>query len=152
MIAILPTTAHASSTAHVSSVRPIAGRWVFADDGTIATDMSGGFNVSGGSTQYITNLSGTLLANEAEPMCGTGRVSVVGRFPLYPIGDNTYSLAPKGHYDLVKVSVIDNGTKLSGTFGFGIVAPRGGHNAQYTTGGEIYYHGRQCEVILYAKL
>jgi hypothetical protein len=152
LIAVLPTTALAAVRAHVSSVRPIAGRWVFAVDGTYATDMSGGFNVSGGATQYITNVSGTLLPSEVETSCGTGTVSVVGRFPLYPIGHNTYSLAPKGHYNLVKATVIHDGTKLSGTFGFTVVAPRGGHNTVYSTGGDIYYDGRQCDVILFAKL
>lgn len=151
-VAVLPSTAFAGSSAHVSSVRPIPGRWVFADDGTTPTDMSGGFNVSGGATPYITNFSGTLLPSEAEPSCGTGTVSLVGRFPLYPIGDNTYGLVPKGHYDLVKATVIHDGQQLSGTFDFGVVAPRGGHNSQYTTGGSVYYHGRQCDVIVYAKL
>jgi hypothetical protein len=151
-VAVLPTTALADTRAHVSSVRPIPSRWVFADAGTYATDMSGGFNVSGGSTQYITNFSGTLLANEAETSCGTGTVSVVGRFPLYPIGHNTYGIVPKGHYNLVKASVIHDGKKLSGTFDFTVVAPRGGSNTVYTTGGDIYYDGRQCDVILFAKL
>jgi hypothetical protein len=152
IMAALPTTALASVKAHVTSVRPIPGRWVFADAGTYATDMSGGFNVSGGTTQYITNFSGTLLANEAETSCGTGTVSVVGRFPLYPIGHNTFDVVPKGHYNLVKATVMHDGKKLSGTFGFTVVAPRGGSNSTYTTGGDVYYDGRQCDVILFAKL
>jgi len=48
-ITVLPTTALAAVRAHVSSVRPVAGRWVFADSGATPTDMSGGFNVSGGA-------------------------------------------------------------------------------------------------------
>jgi hypothetical protein len=112
----------------------------------------GRFNISGGATPYFTNFSGTLLANEAEPKCGTGTVSVVGRFPLYPFGHNGYELEPKGHYDLVKATVLHNGVKLSGTFNFGLVAPRRGHDAVYTTGGSVYYDGRQCDDIFFAKL
>ena len=151
-VAMLPTTALAGTRAQVSSVRPIPGRWVFADAGTYVTDMSGGFNVSGGVTQYITNFSGTLLPNEAETSCGTGTVSVVGRFPLYAIGHNTYGIVPMGHYNLVKATVIHDGKKLSGDFDFTVVARRGGSNAVYTTGGDVYYDGRQCDVILFAKL
>jgi hypothetical protein len=150
-VTALPATALAGPKAHASSVRAISGRWVFADAGTYSTDMSGGFNISGGATQYITNFSGT-LNNEAETACGTGTVSVVGRFPLYPIGHNTYDVVPKGHYNLVKVTVIHDGKKLSGTFGFTVVAPRGGSNTVYTTGGDVYYDGRQCDVILFGKL
>jgi hypothetical protein len=150
LVAALPTTALAGPKAHASSVRAIPGRWVFADAGTYSTDMTGGFNISGGATQYITNLSGT-LNNEAETACGTGTVSVVGRFPLYPIGHNTWDVVPKGHYNLVKATVIHDGKKLSGTFDFTVVAPRGGSNTVYTTGGDVYYDGRQCDVILFGK-
>jgi hypothetical protein len=151
IVAALPTTALAGTRAHTSYVRAIPGRWVFADAGTYATDMTGGFNISGGATQFITNISGT-LNNEVETACGTGTVSVVGRFPLYPIGHNTYNMVPKGHTNLVKATVTHDGKKLAGLLDFTVVAPRGGSNTTYTTGGDIYYDGRQCDVILFAKL
>ncbi len=58
----------------------------------------------------------------------------------------------KGHYDLVRATVIHNGTKIAGDFDLTVVAPRGGSNTVYTTGGDVYYDGRQCDVILFAKL
>jgi hypothetical protein len=150
VVAVLPMTAPAGANANARG--PIPGHWTFANVGTYATDMSGGFTVSSGATQYITNVSGTLVPRQVGTSCGTGNVALVGRFRLFPLGHDAYGVVPAGRYNLVKATVIHDGKRVPGNFDFTIVARRGGSNSAYTTAGDVYYDGRQCDVILFAKL